>query len=337
MLLAVVLYGFMDALIKIAAGRYPVIEIVFFRSLFALLPLALLVMRGGGWRSLATRQPRLQALRAVVGFTSLVCFFDAFALLPLADVVAIGFAAPMFITALSVPLLGEQVGWRRWTAVLVGFLGVLIMVRPGSGLVELGALVALAGTLSYAVSIIIIRRLSTTDSSAPTVASFTLLSVVGAGAVLPFYWVAPTPEDWVLLVATRLHPRLRARPAGHRRPVRLCQHAAGDGARLPHLGRDSDRLGLGRRGAGHRQRALYRLSRSHPARGLIHVSAGVVRCPARPRGPARHRRRRDLAPARPGRDLDDRYDQGTDPDRAAAGPGAARGRARDPAGPRGGL
>ena len=204
MLLAVLLYGLMDALIKIAAGRYPVIEVVFFRSLFALIPLAFLILRSGGWRALATRQPKLQAVRAIVGFTSLVCFFDAFALLPLADVVAIGFAAPMFITALSVPLLGEQVGWRRWSAVVVGFAGVIVMVRPGSGLVELGALVALAGTLTYALSIIIIRRLSTTDSSAPTVASFTCLSVLGAGAVLPFYWVAPTPADWLLLAATGL-------------------------------------------------------------------------------------------------------------------------------------
>lgn len=204
MLLAVLLYGLMDALIKVEAARYPVIEVVFFRSLFALLPLALLIRHGGGWKSLATRQPRLQAIRAVVGFVSLVCFFQAFALMPLADVVAIGFAAPMFVTALSVPLLGEQVGWRRWSAVLTGFAGVLIMVRPGSGLFGLAAGVALLGTLTYSLSIIIIRRLSATDGSAPTVASFTCLSVLGAGAVLPFYWVTPTPSDWLLLTLTGL-------------------------------------------------------------------------------------------------------------------------------------
>jgi drug/metabolite transporter (DMT)-like permease len=204
MLLAVGLYGVMDALIKLAASRYPVIEVVFFRSLFALLPLAILVVRGGGWNSLATRQPRLQAVRAVIGFISLVSFFEAFALLPLTDVVAIGFAAPMFITALSVPLLGEQVGWRRWSAVVTGFAGVLVMVRPGSGLVEAGALIALLATLSYALSIIVIRRLSATDGPAPTVASFTCLSVLGSGIVLPFCWVMPTPADWLLLVATGL-------------------------------------------------------------------------------------------------------------------------------------
>jgi len=204
MLLAVLLYGSMDALIKLQAARYPVIEVVFFRSLFALLPLALLILHGGGRKTLATRQPRLQALRAIVGFVSLVCFFQAFALMPLADVVAIGFSAPLFITALSVPLLGEQVGWRRWSAVLAGFAGVLIMVRPGSDIFGLAAGVALLATLTYALSIIIIRRLSATDGDAPTVASFTCFAVLGSGIVLPFYWVMPAPADWLMLVATGL-------------------------------------------------------------------------------------------------------------------------------------
>jgi len=204
MLLAVTLYGFMDALLKYQAARYPVIEVMFFRSLFALLPLAWLVMRSGGLPALKTKQPRLQAVRAIIGFVSLICFIEAFALMPLADVVAIGFAAPLFITALSVPLLGEQVGWRRWSAVLVGFAGVLIMARPGSGLLGFGTAVALLGTTTYALSIITIRRLHTTDGSAPTVASFTVLAAVVTGAILPFYWVAPTGTDWIMLVAIGL-------------------------------------------------------------------------------------------------------------------------------------
>ena len=204
MLLAVVLYGFMDALIKYQAARYPVVEVTFFRSLFALIPLAWLIRRRGGWRALKTRQPKLQAVRAVVGFVSLISFFEAFALMPLADVVAIGFAAPLFVTALSVPLLGEHVGWRRWSAVLVGFVGVLIMVRPGSGLIGIAAGVALLGTLTYSISIITIRRLSATDGNAPTVASFTVFAVLATGAVLPFYWVTPASADWTMLVAMGL-------------------------------------------------------------------------------------------------------------------------------------
>jgi drug/metabolite transporter (DMT)-like permease len=204
MLLAVTLYGFMDALIKYQAARYPVVEVMFFRSLLALVPLAWLVRRGGGLASLRTRQPKLQAVRAIIGFVSLICFIEAFSLMPLADVVAIGFAAPLFITALSVPLLGEQVGWRRWSAVLVGFLGVLIMVRPGSGLLGIAAVVALLGTLTYALSIITIRRLSATDGNAPTVASFTVFAVLATGAVLPFYWATPAAGDWIMLVAIGL-------------------------------------------------------------------------------------------------------------------------------------
>ncbi|GGF26138.1 hypothetical protein GCM10011611_35240 [Aliidongia dinghuensis] len=204
MLLAVLLYGLMDALIKLEAGRYPVIEVVFFRSLFALIPLTWLVMRNGGWPALRTRQPGLQLVRAITGFISLFCFFQAFALMPLADVVAIGFAAPIFITALSVPLLGEQVGWRRWSAVLAGFAGVMVMVRPGAGVFDLAAGIALIATLTYALSIIVIRRLSTTDGSAATVASFTCFAVLGAGVMLPFCWVMPAFEDWLLLAAAGL-------------------------------------------------------------------------------------------------------------------------------------
>ena len=204
MLLAVLLYGCMDALIKFQSARYPVVEVMFFRSLFALIPLGWLIRRGGGWTALRTRQPRLQAVRALVGFVSLYCFIESFALMPLADVVAIGFAAPLFITALSVPLLGEPVGWRRWSAVLVGFLGVLIMVRPGSGMLGFAAAVALLGTLTYALSIIIIRRLSATDGNAPTVASFTIFAVLATGMVLPFSWVTPVATDWIMLVAMGL-------------------------------------------------------------------------------------------------------------------------------------
>jgi len=204
MLLAVLLYGCMDALIKFQSARYPVVEVMFFRSLFALIPLGWLIRRGGGWTALRTRQPRLQAVRALVGFVSLYCFIESFALMPLADVVAIGFAAPLFITALSVPLLGEPVGWRRWSAVLVGFLGVLIMVRPGSGMLGFAAAVALLGTLTYALSIIIIRRLSATDGNAPTVASFTIFAVLATGMVLPFSWVTPAGADWIMLVTLGL-------------------------------------------------------------------------------------------------------------------------------------
>jgi len=204
MLLSILFYGVMDALIKYQAARYPVIEVMFLRNLFALIPLAWLVRRGGGWTALRTRQPRLQVLRAIIGFVSLICFIKALSLMPLPDVVAIGFATPLFITALSVPLLSEHVGWRRWSAVLVGFAGVLIMVRPGSGLLGIAAFVALLGTLTNALSIIIIRRLSATDGNAPTVASFTLFAVLVTGAVLPFYWVTPTGTDWIMLVAMGL-------------------------------------------------------------------------------------------------------------------------------------
>ncbi len=194
----------MDSLVKWVAPRIPVMQIVFFRSLFAFVPITLLIIRNGGIATLRTNRLGGHARRSLCGVVSLAGFIYAFGHMPLADVVGIGFSAPLFITALSVPLLGERVGVRRWSAVLVGFVGVLIMVRPGSGVFDPAAAVALGATVLYALAMIFIRSLGRSESTGAIAFYYTLLcSVIGA-AFLPFQWITPEPLDAVLLVVIGL-------------------------------------------------------------------------------------------------------------------------------------
>jgi drug/metabolite transporter (DMT)-like permease len=204
MLAAVALFAGMDAVIKLLSPRFPVMEIVFFRSVFAFLPIALMVRREGGLAMLRTRRPLDHAKRSLFGVLSLVCFVYAFGRMPLAEVVAIGYAAPLFITTLSVPLLGEAVGWRRWSAVAVGFAGVLVMVRPGAGVFAPAALVALVATLFYAFAMIAIRTLGRSESTGCIAFYFTLACLVAGGVFMPFQWVAPRAADWPALAALGL-------------------------------------------------------------------------------------------------------------------------------------
>lgn len=203
-LLGVFLFSAHDVLVKWLVADYPVLEIIFFRSLAALIPCALFVRREGGVRALRTRRRSLLLLRGLLGVSAFGPFYLAYAFLPLADVIAIGFSAPLFVTALSAPLLGEKVGWRRWAAVVVGFLGVLVMVRPGSTMFEAAALLALAGSALYALAMIVTRRLVATETTAAVIVFANLVYIAVGGLSLPFRWVAPSAGDALLLAALGL-------------------------------------------------------------------------------------------------------------------------------------
>jgi drug/metabolite transporter (DMT)-like permease len=191
MILAVFLFSCMDALIKWAAADYPIGQIVFFRNAVALTPLFFYLRGGGGVGILRTSRPGGHVLRGVVGVSAMICIFTAFALMPLADAVALSLSGPIFLTALSVPLLGEKVGIRRWSAVVVGFVGILIMTRPGIGVFQPAALLAIGGALFYALAMISVRRLSMTEPAASIVFYFTLFATVVGALSLPFQWVTP--------------------------------------------------------------------------------------------------------------------------------------------------
>jgi drug/metabolite transporter (DMT)-like permease len=204
MVLAVGLYAVMDALVKWLGPSYPTIEIFFFRSLFAFIPIAFFLLRSGSLAQLRTAHPLGHAVRALTGLASLSLFFYAYTHMPLANVIAISFAAPLLVTALSVPLLGERVGWRRWSAVLIGFLGVVIMVQPDSGAFDQIAVLALSATILYALVMVFIRKLSRTETSTAIVFYYALTSTLISGAFMPFVWVMPDLEGWVLLILVGL-------------------------------------------------------------------------------------------------------------------------------------
>lgn len=204
MLLAIGLFSIMDALVKWMGESYPTTQLIFFRSLFAFIPLGFLILRQGLGNALRVKNPKGHLIRSLVGLVALFTFFYAFSHMPLADAVAISFAAPVFVTALSVPLLGEKVGPRRWTAVLVGFIGVLVMVKPGPGVFQSVAIIPLVGTVFYALAIIFVRKLARTETNTSIVFYFTLSCTLVSAAFMPFYWVTPSLADLGWLIAIGL-------------------------------------------------------------------------------------------------------------------------------------
>ena len=202
-LAAVFMFTCMSSMIKSLGAHYPTSEIIFFRSLPALVPLLLFLPSQGGWRALKTRAPLLQALRTLAGAASMFCGFYAISQLLLADYVALSFTAPLFGTLLSIPFLRETVGWRRLGACLVGFMGVLIMLAPTGDSVEVGlpALLAIASAFLYGLVMVAMRRLGGIDNPAATVFYFTVGSTLAGAIGMSFQWVTPPPGDLVLLLA----------------------------------------------------------------------------------------------------------------------------------------
>ena len=195
----------MDASVKWLGATYPTTQIMFFRCAVAMVPIALIVIMRGGPRVLRTRQKNLHLLRSFLGVSAMGLAFFAFPLIPLAEAISILHTAPIFMTALSVLLLGEQVGLRRWAAVITGFIGMLIVVRPGSASFEAGSLYMLAAALLIACTTIIIRHLSAKDDPVCITFYFTLtgIAVSLAGFALQD-WVLPPLADLSLLILVGL-------------------------------------------------------------------------------------------------------------------------------------
>ena len=204
MILAVAVFAVVNALVKYQEAVYPVSEVVLFRSIFALLFSFMLVHRDGGWSILRTHRIAEHAGRGTLQFISMVCVFIAYHLMPLADAVAITFSSPLFLTVLSIPLLGEKVGRHRWAAVIVGFVGIMIMVQPGPGTFSVGAILALANSALSASVTIALRRMSLTERPATLVTYQALVAVALSVLILPFGWVTPTWQGAIGLAAIGL-------------------------------------------------------------------------------------------------------------------------------------
>ena len=201
---AVFVFSVSNALIKWLVARYPVGEVVVFRSIFSLIPALVIVFSQGGWGSLRTHRIKGHLLRSVVQFGSMCAVFMAFSMMPLADAVAITFASPLFLTILAIPMLGEKVGLHRAGAVLVGFAGVLIMVRPGPDLFGSGAPFALMNAALGAYLGILIRQMARSETSSSLVFYNVAFGAIFSLFLVPFGWVTPTWHDMGPLVALGL-------------------------------------------------------------------------------------------------------------------------------------
>ena len=218
LLIGILIFSLQDIAIKWIGGDYPVLEIVSFRSLVAL-PLTLLFFHYEGGRGLpTTQQHMLEYIRGVFFFFSYTTYFMGLAALPLAEIAAIKFSGPLMITILSVVMLGETVGLRRWLALLVGFMGVLLIVRPGLATFNIGSIFILTSVLFYALATMLTRKLQTTDSSATMAYYSSLVYLIATIILAPLVilvgdfpdahpsiaflfrtWAMPSFLDWVIM------------------------------------------------------------------------------------------------------------------------------------------
>lgn len=198
MLTAVLLFGFNSAVGKWLVATYPVGEFMLIRGVLTLMLLSPFIWHAGRAAFTNVPRPGLQLLRIVFSSTEVAMFFWAVSYLPLADTTTFYLAGPIYVTALSVLLLRERVGWRRWTAVLIGFIGVVIALRPSSSSFTLPALIALSGSVVYALVLITTRALRETNDI--TLMATYFIGAAAFGAVTaPFGWVTPAPRDILFL------------------------------------------------------------------------------------------------------------------------------------------
>jgi drug/metabolite transporter (DMT)-like permease len=196
-------FAVQDAMSRHLAGSYNIYLVVMFRYwFFALFVVAVAVRRAGGLaRAARSRLPWLQAFRGVLLAAEICVTVGAFVLLGLVETHAVFACYPLMVVALSGPVLGERIGWRRWTAVAVGFAGVLIILEPGFGVFNPWAVVPLIGALMFAVYSLLTRYVARADSTAT---SFFWTGTMGALFMTPvglWHWQWMSPGDWAMMLA----------------------------------------------------------------------------------------------------------------------------------------
>ncbi len=201
---AVTAFSGMDALAKLLVEDYSVVQVLWARYIFFLLPLCLAIKPARWVETLRSDRPWLQIGRGMMPVLASLVLVIGFITLPLADATAILFAAPFIVTILAGPMLGERVGAVRWLAVVLGFVGVVIVARPGSGLVGWAALWPLTGALFFALFHIMTRMLARTADALTTLAYTALVGAVVTTVAVAFFWTPPTTEGWSLFIASGL-------------------------------------------------------------------------------------------------------------------------------------
>jgi len=198
---AVFFLTMLDAGVKWLTDDYSPFQIAFLRYVVGLLFAIGIATQAGGLRTLKTKRPGGHALRSIFNIGTMLTFYYALAMLPLADTMAITYAGPLFMTILSVLLLKEKVGPRRWGAVLIGFVGVLVILQPSGTGFNWAAVLALSSAFLYALTLITSRQLSGTESSHTILFYYSVGVLIVTGATMPWLWVTPSWSDlWVFLL-----------------------------------------------------------------------------------------------------------------------------------------
>jgi drug/metabolite transporter (DMT)-like permease len=200
MILAGVCWTIMTVLVRQLSEDYSSFEILFFRNLVSVCILLPLAMRSG-LSTLKTQRLPLHSLRALLSYIGVLLLFYGIANIPLPDVTALSFTQPLFVVVLAALILKESVTAARWLAVLTGFAGLLVIVRPGIVAIEVATLLVMLSAFSYAVSNICVKRLMTTDTANQSVFYFNLLMLPIALVPALFFWVTPPLEDLPIFIA----------------------------------------------------------------------------------------------------------------------------------------
>jgi drug/metabolite transporter (DMT)-like permease len=196
----------MAVFIKLA-GKHgvPTPEMIFWRQAFAVPVVFAFVMMTGGFRSLRTQRLGLHFSRTLLGLTIMLLTFSSYIVLPLAEATALGFTTPIFATILASVVLREPTRWHRWGAVIAGFIGVLILVQPGSGHIPpKGVMIGLTSSFGIGCMSLLLRQLGKTEAASTTVFYFSILSIPILAPLLFFYGTAHDAISWMLLVALGL-------------------------------------------------------------------------------------------------------------------------------------
>ena len=189
----------MDGFAKFLSDDLPVLQITWARYFFTVvftLPIMIFFFKK---QLVWSDKPKLQILRGLILLSANICFFYAISIISLAKALTLAFVAPLIVTAFSPVMLGEKVGFRRWTAVVVGFTGSLVVIRPGFVELNFASLAALGTGILYGFYLIITRKLSTSDNPLLTLLMTGMVGAILVSAIIPFYWVKPSLNQWSLM------------------------------------------------------------------------------------------------------------------------------------------
>ncbi|MGL5448616.1 MAG: DMT family transporter [Rhabdaerophilum sp.] len=204
LLATTLLFASGDTFAKLAVGTLPPAQILFVRCVVVAALTVPYVWFRLGSAAFRTDHPKTQAFRGVAILLSSLMFINGLSYLPLADNSAINFVWPLLITVFSVILLKEQVGVRRWAATIVGFCGMLLIIRPGTGAFQLAALFPLGAAVTWSLAAVVTRSVSAHDRAETTMVWSSLVMLAGSCVLIPFYWRTPTPQEWLFMVSIGL-------------------------------------------------------------------------------------------------------------------------------------